>query len=133
MNNNNNKELWPRLLRVGKAVKYLGVNPHYFNDHIRPYLTEIPIGKQGKVSRVKQLVRQATIKLAGKGQKKSSSFPSSNLPSVTFILNINNGCMMNKSIDSSNSHHVIWKDFIPFTKRLICSNDKTASFIAMSN
>ena len=37
----------PRLIRLRDAHAYLGMDPHRFNDEVRPYLSDIPIGKQG--------------------------------------------------------------------------------------
>jgi hypothetical protein len=39
--------LLPRFIRVKFAPKYLGMDKNRFNDEVRPYLTEIPIGVQG--------------------------------------------------------------------------------------
>ncbi len=36
-----------RIYRLRDAPKYLGMDVHRFNKEVRPYLTEIPIGKQG--------------------------------------------------------------------------------------
>jgi len=37
----------PRLIRFRDAPRYLGMDRNRFNAEVRPYLTEIPIGKQG--------------------------------------------------------------------------------------
>ena len=37
----------PRLLRLRDAPLYLGMDRNRFNSEVRPYLTEIPVGKQG--------------------------------------------------------------------------------------
>ena len=37
----------PRLIRLGKAPAYLGMDRNRFNREVRPQLTEIPIGVQG--------------------------------------------------------------------------------------
>ena len=37
----------PRLLRLRDAPFYLGMDRNRFNADVRPYITEIPIGKQG--------------------------------------------------------------------------------------
>ncbi|MGO9122900.1 MAG: hypothetical protein ACLQPD_35425, partial [Desulfomonilaceae bacterium] len=37
----------PRLIRLRDAPDYVGMDPNRFNAEARPYLTEIPIGKQG--------------------------------------------------------------------------------------
>ncbi len=37
----------PRLIRLRDAPQYLGMDPNRFNAEVRPYLVEIPIGKQG--------------------------------------------------------------------------------------
>jgi hypothetical protein len=37
----------PRLIRLRDALRYLGMDPNRFNAEVRPYLVEIPIGKQG--------------------------------------------------------------------------------------
>jgi hypothetical protein len=39
--------LLPRFIRVKFAPRYLGMDKNRFNDEVRPYLTEIPIGVQG--------------------------------------------------------------------------------------
>jgi hypothetical protein len=40
-------QILPRLIRLRDAAHYLGMDPNRFNAEVRPYLTEIPIGKQG--------------------------------------------------------------------------------------
>ncbi len=37
----------PRCIRQRDAANYLGTNVNWFNEHVRPHLTEIPIGTQG--------------------------------------------------------------------------------------
>ena len=37
----------PRLIRFRDAPHYLGMDRNRFNAEARPYLTEVPIGKQG--------------------------------------------------------------------------------------
>src|SRR5208283_4355778 len=37
----------PRLIRLRNAATYLGMDKNRFNDEVRPFLVEIPIGKQG--------------------------------------------------------------------------------------
>lgn len=37
----------PRLIRLRDAPAYLGMDRNRFNTEVRPYLTVIPIGKQG--------------------------------------------------------------------------------------
>lgn len=37
----------PRCIRQRDAANYLGTNANWFNENVRPHLTEIPIGKQG--------------------------------------------------------------------------------------
>jgi hypothetical protein len=37
----------PRLIRLRDAPRYLGMDPNRFNAEVRPYLTEMRIGKQG--------------------------------------------------------------------------------------
>ena len=37
----------PRILRFRDAPRYLGMDRNRFNTEVRPYLTEVPIGKQG--------------------------------------------------------------------------------------
>ena len=37
----------PRIIRFHDAPHYLGMDRNRFNAEVRPYLTEIPIGKQG--------------------------------------------------------------------------------------
>src|SRR5438874_7335401 len=44
---NNPLRFLPRLLRLRDAPFYLGMDRNRFNAEVRPYLTEIPIGKQG--------------------------------------------------------------------------------------
>lgn len=36
----------PKLIRLRDAPEYLGVNINFFNKHIRPALTELPLGQQ---------------------------------------------------------------------------------------
>jgi hypothetical protein len=40
-------QILPRLIRLRDAAHYLGMDPNRFNAEVRPYLIEIPIGKQG--------------------------------------------------------------------------------------
>ena len=37
----------PRFIRLRDVHHYLGMDKNRFNDEVRPYLIEIPIGKQG--------------------------------------------------------------------------------------
>ena len=37
----------PRIVRFRDAPRYLGMDRNRFNAEVRPYLVEIPIGKQG--------------------------------------------------------------------------------------
>ena len=37
----------PRLVRFRDAPAYLGMDRNRFNSEVRPYLTNIPIGRQG--------------------------------------------------------------------------------------
>ena len=37
----------PRILRFRDAPRYLGMDRNRFNSEVRPYVTEVPIGKQG--------------------------------------------------------------------------------------
>ena len=39
--------LLPRLIRLRDAPFYLGMDPNRFNREVRPYVAEMPIGKQG--------------------------------------------------------------------------------------
>jgi hypothetical protein len=41
------EQILPRLIRLRDAAHYLGMDPNRFNAEVRPYLVEIPIGKQG--------------------------------------------------------------------------------------
>ena len=41
------KVLLPRIVRFRDAPQYLGMDRNRFNDEVRPYLTELPIGSQG--------------------------------------------------------------------------------------
>lgn len=43
-----NEYLLPRLIRLRDIPLYLGMDRNRFNKEVRPYVTEIPIGKQGK-------------------------------------------------------------------------------------
>jgi len=49
MSNNEHKLLpvQPRLIRFSVAPAYVGMDRNRFNQEVRPFLTEIPIGKQG--------------------------------------------------------------------------------------
>jgi hypothetical protein len=40
-------KLQPRIVRFRDAPFYLGMDRNRFNAEVRPYLTEVPIGKQG--------------------------------------------------------------------------------------
>ena len=37
----------PRVIRLRDAAKYLGMDKNRFNNGVRPYITEIPVGTQG--------------------------------------------------------------------------------------
>jgi hypothetical protein len=37
----------PRIIRFRDAPRYLGMDRNRFNAEVRPYVTEVPIGKQG--------------------------------------------------------------------------------------
>ena len=37
----------PRVLRLRDAPRYLGMNRNLFNSHVRPFLSEVRIGRQG--------------------------------------------------------------------------------------
>jgi len=39
--------LLPRMIRLRDTPFYLGMDRNRFNDEVRPYLTTIPIGRQG--------------------------------------------------------------------------------------
>ena len=39
--------LLPRLVRFRDAPRYLGMDRNRFNQEVRPFLTTIPIGRQG--------------------------------------------------------------------------------------
>ncbi len=39
--------MFQRLYRLNDAARYLGMGLNLFNHEVRPYLTEVPIGKQG--------------------------------------------------------------------------------------
>ena len=41
------RSLLPRLIRLRDAAFYLGMDRNRFNAEVRPFLTEIPIGRQG--------------------------------------------------------------------------------------
>lgn len=43
----NQLSLNPRWIRLGVAPSYMGMDKNRFNKEVRPYLIEIPIGKQG--------------------------------------------------------------------------------------
>lgn len=40
-------EILPRLLRFRDAPRYLGMDRNRFNAEVRPYVTEVRVGKQG--------------------------------------------------------------------------------------
>ena len=37
--------IMPRVLRLRDAPRYLGMNRNLFNADVRPFLTEVPIGR----------------------------------------------------------------------------------------
>ena len=43
----NTSETVPRLIRFRDAPSYLGMNKNLFNEQVRPYLIELPIGSHG--------------------------------------------------------------------------------------
>ncbi len=40
-------DIAPRIIRFRDAPTYLGMDRNRFNAEVRPYITEVPIGKQG--------------------------------------------------------------------------------------
>jgi hypothetical protein len=40
-------DIAPRLIRFRDAPRYLGMDRNRFNAEVRPYVTEVPVGKQG--------------------------------------------------------------------------------------
>lgn len=40
-------DIAPRIIRFRNAPRYLGMDRNRFNAEVRPFLTEVPIGKQG--------------------------------------------------------------------------------------
>jgi predicted DNA-binding transcriptional regulator AlpA len=40
-------DIAPRIIRFRDAPNYLGMDRNRFNAEVRPYITEVPIGKQG--------------------------------------------------------------------------------------
>jgi hypothetical protein len=42
------ENLLPRLIRLRDIPRYLGMDRHRFNEDVRPLVTEVPIGVQGK-------------------------------------------------------------------------------------
>lgn len=40
-------EFQPRIIRAGSAYRYCGMGRELFNEEIRPFVREIPIGQQG--------------------------------------------------------------------------------------
>ena len=57
----------------------------------------------------------------------------SRLFTVAIGFDLNNEGMMHQPINSSHGHHVIGEDMVPLVEGLIGSDQKTFSFIAMSN
>ena len=49
MSNSKNQRplIQPRLIRFNLAPAYVGMDRNRFNNEVRPFLTEIPIGRQG--------------------------------------------------------------------------------------
>ena len=45
--NGSQVSIQPRWIRLRDAPLYLGMDRNRFNDEVRPFVTEIPIGKQG--------------------------------------------------------------------------------------
>lgn len=41
------KNILPRIIRLKNAPSYIGMDINRFNKEVRPFLIEIPIGKQG--------------------------------------------------------------------------------------
>ena len=40
-------EIVPRVIRLRDAPAYLGMDKNRFNDEVRPFLTEVPMGAHG--------------------------------------------------------------------------------------
>ena len=57
----------------------------------------------------------------------------SGLFTVAISLDLNNESMMHKPINGSHGHHVIGEDMVPLAEGLIGRDEKTFSFVAMSN
>jgi hypothetical protein len=47
LSEDNIRQILPRLLRLRDAPDYVGMDRNRFNTDVRPFLTELPIGKQG--------------------------------------------------------------------------------------
>jgi len=62
--------LMPRLIRLRDAPGYLGMDRNRFNVEVRPIITEIPIGVQGKAFDRKELDKWADQHIAKHGYKK---------------------------------------------------------------
>jgi hypothetical protein len=83
--NVNDLILQPRIIRVGRAPAYCGMSDRVFSAEIRPFLTEIPIGVQGKAFDRFELDRildeyvarygRAPIELQGHNQCKNEELP----------------------------------------------------------
>ena len=59
----------PRLIRMRDAPRYLGMDRNRFNLEVRPHVTCIPIGKQGKAFDRQELNRWADHYIALHGQR----------------------------------------------------------------
>jgi len=60
--------LLPIIIRFRDAPHYLGMDKNRFNDEVRPYLIEIPIGKQGIAFHRLELDRWAAQYMARNGR-----------------------------------------------------------------
>ena len=58
----------PRLLRLRDAPSYVGMDRNRFNVEVRPYLVEIPIGKQGVAFDRRELDAWADQYMATRGR-----------------------------------------------------------------
>src|SRR5258706_3445626 len=68
MKNDGALMILPRLLRLRDAPSYVGMDRNRFNVEVRPYLVEIPIGKQGVAFDRRELDAWADQYMATRGR-----------------------------------------------------------------
>ena len=91
-----------RVYRLRDAPRYLGMDVHRFNKEVRPYLTEIPIGKQGKGFDVLEMDAwlEHYISRNGRPAKLKGDLLWDAKKSLDFKNDLESGTLIKKSVES---------------------------------